>query len=200
MLGHLDAILEQLGLKMKAKSNKMSKQNETVKLGSKSLPKYTNILENRALRLSWSTLGSLSAPRWRKSDNKSENEWKISDFRVAQKSPTKNLVKNRMNFKSDFEKTFSRYWVEVGAKNLSEMRGLRVIFSTSLRRCEKYDYEHPSTFFLCFSILKASILELQGYIFHLFFRTRFVEVLFSILGRILVQIGQMGAKIYEKIN
>ena len=51
----------------------------------------------------------------------------------------KNLIKNRMNFKS-----------EVCAKNLSEMRGLRVIFSTSLRRCEKYDFEQPSNMFAMF--------------------------------------------------
>ena len=109
------------------------------------------------------------------------------------------LIKNRMNFKSDFETTFSRSWAEVGAKNLSEMRGLRVIFSTSLRRCEKYDLEQPSNVFLCFSILKASILELKGYIFQVFFRRHFVEVLFLILDRILVQIGaQMGAKIDKK--
>ncbi len=63
----------------------------------------------------------------------------------------KNLSKNRMNFKSDFETTFSRSWAEVGAKNLSEMSGLRVIFSTSLRRCEKYDFGQPS------------------YVFHMFF-------------------------------
>ena len=53
----------------------------------------------------------------------------------------KNLIKNRMNVESDFETTFCRSWVEVGAENLSEMRGLRVIFLTSLRRCEKYDFE-----------------------------------------------------------
>ena len=69
-----------------------------------------------------------------------------------------NLIKNGMNFESDFETTFSRSWVEVGAKNLSEMRGLRVIFSTSLRRCEKYDFD----FLVCFSILKSSILKLKG--------------------------------------
>ena len=62
----------------------------------------------------------------------------------------KNLIKNGMNFESDFETTFSRSWVEVGAKNLSEMRGLRVIFSTSLRRCEKYDFEQPSNVFPMF--------------------------------------------------
>ena len=62
----------------------------------------------------------------------------------------KNLIKNGMNFESDFETTFSRSWAEVGAKNLSEMRGLRVIFSTSLRRCEKYDFEQPSNVFPMF--------------------------------------------------
>ena len=61
-----------------------------------------------------------------------------------------NLIKNGMNFESDFETIFSRYWAEVGAKNLSEMRGLRVIFSTSLRRCEKYDFEQPSNVFPMF--------------------------------------------------
>ena len=30
------------------------------------------------------------------------------------------------------------------------MRGLRVIFSTSLRRCEKYDFEQPSNVFAMF--------------------------------------------------
>ena len=30
------------------------------------------------------------------------------------------------------------------------MRGLRVIFSTSLRRCEKYDFEQPSNVFPMF--------------------------------------------------
>ena len=62
----------------------------------------------------------------------------------------KNLIRNRMNFESDFETTFSRSWAEVGAKNLSEMRGLRVIFSTSLRRCEKYDLNNSVTFFAMF--------------------------------------------------
>ena len=52
----------------------------------------------------------------------------------------KQLIKNGMNFKSDFETTFSQSWAEVRAKNFSEMRDLRVIFSISLRRCEKYDF------------------------------------------------------------
>ena len=101
-----------------------------------------------------------------------------------------------MNFKSDFETTFSRSWAEVGAKKLSEIKGLRVIVSTSLRRCEKYEFEQPSYVLLYLSILKVSMFEVKRYIFQLFFRRRFVEVLFSILDRILVQMGaQMGAKI-----
>ena len=63
----------------------------------------------------------------------------------------KNLMTNRVNLKSDFETTFSRSWAEVGAKNLSEMRGLRVTFSTWLRRCEKYDFEQLSNVFPMFS-------------------------------------------------
>ena len=113
----------------------------------------------------------------------------------------KNQIKNRMNFKSDFETTFSRSWAEIGAKNLSEMRGLRVFFRHRCEDAKSMILNNPPTFLLCFSILKASILELKKCIFQLFFRRRFVEILFSILDRILVQIGaQMGAKIDEKIN
>ena len=111
----------------------------------------------------------------------------------------KNLIKNRMNFKSDFETTFSRYWAEVGVKNLSEMRVWGSFFRHRCEDAKSIILDNPPTFFICFSILKASILELKAYIFQSFFRRRFVEVLFSILGWILVQMGaQMGAKIDEK--
>ena len=113
----------------------------------------------------------------------------------------KNLIKNGMNFESDFETTFSRSWAEVGAKNLSEMRGLRVIFSTSLRRCEKYDFEQPSNVFPMFFDFEGLDFGAERVDFSVVIRRRFGEVLFSILGRILVQMGaQMGAKIDEKIN
>ena len=101
---------------------------------------------------------------------------------------------------SDFETTFSRSWAEVGAKNLSEMRGLRVIFSTSLRRCEKYDFEQPSNVFPMFFDFEGLDFGGDKVYFSVFFRTRFVQVFFSILGGILVQMGaQMGAKIDGKI-
>ena len=48
---------------------------------------------------------------------------------------------------------------------------------------------------------EGPILELKAYIFKSFFRRRFVEVFFSILGRILIEIrAQMGANIEEQIN
>ena len=79
---------------------------------------------------------------------------------------------------------------------------MRVWGSFFRHRCEDAKsiiLDNPPTFFLCFSILKASILELKAYIFQSFFRRRFVEVFFPILDWILVQMGgQMGTKIDEK--
>ena len=94
----------------------------------------------------------------------------------------KNLIKYRMNFESDFETTFSRSWAEVGAKNLSEMRGLRVIFSTSLRRCEKYDFEQLSNVFTIFFDFEGVDFRGQKVYVLLFFRRRFLDELLSILG------------------
>ena len=48
------------------------------------LPRRSQILQNRLLGLSWSSLGTLLAPSWRRSDNKNSKTQKISDFRVAQ--------------------------------------------------------------------------------------------------------------------
>ena len=62
----------------------------------------------------------------------------------------KNLIKNRLDFRNDFETTFLRSWVDFGSKNLSKMRGLRVTFSTLLRICEKCDFEQPSHRFAIF--------------------------------------------------
>ena len=56
----------------------------------------------------------------------------------------KNLMKNRVHFCNDFETTFSRSWDDFGSKNLSKMRSRRVVFSTSLRICEKYENEQHS--------------------------------------------------------
>ena len=64
--------------------------------------------------------------------------------------PLKNLMKNRVDFCNDFETTFSRSWNYFGSKSLSKMRSLRVVFSTSLRECEKCDLEQPSYVFAIF--------------------------------------------------
>ena len=61
-----------------------------------------------------------------------------------------NLMKNHIDFYNDFETTFSGFLDDVGSKNLSKMRGRRVTFSTSLRICEKCDFEQPSNGFAIF--------------------------------------------------
>ena len=62
----------------------------------------------------------------------------------------KNLIKIRVDFCNDFEFLFFRSWVDLSSKNLSKMRGLGVTFSTSLRVCEKCDFEQPSYGFAIF--------------------------------------------------
>ena len=69
--------------------------------------------------------------------------------KIAPKS-IKNLIKIRLDFCNDFECPFFRSWVDFGSKNLSKMRGLGVTFSTSLRICEKCDFEQPSYGFAIF--------------------------------------------------
>ena len=61
------------------------------------------------------------------------------------------VVKNRNDFRSDLETTFSGYRVDFGSKNRSKLRGLKIICSTSLQICEKCDFEQPSMFFAIFS-------------------------------------------------
>ena len=56
----------------------------------------------------------------------------------------KNLMKNRVDFCNDFECFICRSWIDLGSKNFSKMDGLGVTFSTSLRVCEKCDFEQPS--------------------------------------------------------
>ena len=81
------------------------------------------------------------------------------------------------------------------------MRGLRVIFSTSLRRCEKYDFEQPSNVFPMFFDFEGLDFGAERVDFSVVFSKALCRGTFSILGRILVQMGaQMGAKIDEKIN
>ena len=61
----------------------------------------------------------------------------------------KNLMKNHIDFYNDFDTTFFDL-DDLGSKNLSQMRGRRVTFSTSLRIYEKCDFEQPSNGFAIF--------------------------------------------------
>ena len=79
------------------------------------------------------------------------------------------------------------------------MRGLRVIFSTSLRRCEKYDFEQPSNVFPMFFDFEGLDFGAERVDFSVVFSKALCRGTFFILDRILVQMGaQMGSKIYEK--
>ena len=106
-----------------------------------------------------SCLGAPWAPSWRQDGpratpranftEKCSNLGGAVGSKMEPKS-IKNLIKNRLDFYNDFETTFSRSRVDFGSKHLSQMRGLRVSFSTSLRICEKCDFEQPSDRFAIF--------------------------------------------------
>ena len=122
-------------------------------------PNATKFQENRPLEVSWSTLGTLLEPRCPKSDTKSKNTktYSILGWPMGSKMEPKlikNLIGNRLDFRNDFETTFSRYCVDFGCKNLSKMRGVRVVFSILLRICEKCDLERPSHRFSIFVELR----------------------------------------------
>ena len=115
----------------------------------------TNFMENRALELSWSTLGA----SWRQDGPRVAPRVKINEKCSILEVPMgskmepkshKNLIKIRLDFCNDFECPFFRSWLDFGSKNLSKMRGLRVTFSTLLRICEKCDFEQPSNGFAIF--------------------------------------------------
>ena len=108
-----------------------------------------NFLENRVLEPSWSTLGA----SWRQDGPRVAPRVKINEKCLILGVPmgskmepklVKNLIKFRVDFCNVFKYLFFRSWIDFGSKNLSKMRGLGVTFSTSLRICEKCDFERPS--------------------------------------------------------
>ena len=130
-----------------------------------------------------SRLGALWAPAWRQDGPRAtpranfDEKYSILGWPVGSKMEPKsinNMIENRLDFCNDFESTFSRSWVDFASKNLSKMRGLRVTFSTSLRICEKCDFEQPSNgFAIFFSTLRGSIFDLKRCIFQKLFQRCF---------------------------
>ena len=136
----------------------------------------------------WSRLGALWAPSWRQDGPtvtpraSYDEKYSILGWPVGSKmepKSIKNLMKNRLDFCNDFESTFSRSWVDFGAKNLSKMRGLRVTFSTLLRICEKCDFEQPSYgFALFFDFRRVDFSTLKGVFFSCFLEHDFKTYFF----------------------
>jgi hypothetical protein len=130
-------------------------QWKVIKICTKIVPRRSQIIKNRPLGLSWTTLGTLLAPRWRRGDNKRFKKLRIYDFWVVQvlrmdQKSIQNVTKNCMFFNSDFETCFSRSWVDFVSKKLFKMRGIGVVFSTSLRICEECDFEQHFIVFAIF--------------------------------------------------
>jgi hypothetical protein len=97
---------------------------------------------------------------------------------------------------NDFETIFFQSWTDIRSKNLSRIGGLRIVFPTSLRTCEKCDFEQPSIVFLIFFNFA---FDLKMCIFSCLFEGALKTCFFLILDRVLVQIGgQIGAKIDTK--
>ena len=85
------------------------------------------------------------------------------------KKSVQNRIKVYIFFHIEFRTTFSRYWEEFGSQNHSKMTGLRVAFSTSLRICEKCDFERPSFVFAIFVHFRSIGFPSKNVYFSIFF-------------------------------
>ena len=157
----------------------------------------------------WGSLGAVWESSWRPSGaGATTRAQKVKKYKIFgsprsskmdQKS-IQNLTEFVMIFHVEFGRTFSRYWENFSSQNRSRMRGLRVVFSTSLRICEKCDFKRPSMVFAIFFHFGSIDFPYKNVYFSIFFQRCFEDISFINLGRILVQIGdqiggQMGSKI-----
>ena len=139
----------------------------------------------------WSRLGALWALSWRQDGPRVapriKNNEKCSILGVPMGSKmepklVKNLIKFRVDFCNVFKYLFFRSWVDFGSKNLSKMRGLGVTFSTSLRICEKCDFEQPSYGFAIFFTFRRVDFRPQKLYFSDVFQRCFQDVFFFDFG------------------
>ena len=74
-----------------------------------------------------------------------------------------------MIFDGVFKTIFNGFWYRFLSKKLSKMRGVRVVFSTSLRTCEKCDFKRPSIVFAIFFNFESIDFRLKGVTFKVVF-------------------------------
>ena len=90
----------------------------------------------------------------------------------------KNLIEIRLDFCNDLECPFFRSGIDFGSRNLSKMRDLRVTFSTSLRICEKCDFEQHSNGLAIFFDFRRVDFQPQNVDFSDVFQRCFQHVFF----------------------
>ena len=83
------------------------------------------------------------------------------------------IKKSDWTFDLDFEWLCIDYGSFFCSKNLSKIGGLRVVISTSLRICEKYDFERPSIVFATFFKVESIDFRSQN----VYFSNVFLKVL-----------------------
>ena len=137
----------------------------------------------------WGCLGALWGLPWRQGGPRPATRARILEkywflrfpggSKMEPKS-SKNMGKNLHDFRNDFEAVFSWSWDDFGSKKLSTMTGLRVILSTSLRICEKCDFEQPSIVLsIFFQLWEHRFSTLKGIIVSCFFKGAFQTYFFA---------------------
>ena len=139
----------------------------------------------------WGSLGWLWGCSWRPSGaGATSRAQKVETSKILgsprepkihQKSILK-LMKISRIFHIDFGTTFSWFWDDLFSKNLSKMEGLGGVFSTSLRICEKCDFERPSIVFATFFNFENINFRTQIRYSSVIFLWRFQDLLFFDLG------------------